>query len=685
MMRLFYNLLLAVFLLIINNPAFSQEYVQLLWSDEFDVEGSPNSDNWTYDLGSNGWGNSEVQNYTNSSQNIRVENGLLIIEARKNMNGQWSSARLKSQGKKSFKYGKIVFRAKLPQGSGTWPALWMLGDNIGTVNWPACGEIDVMEHIGRQPGQLHASLHTTSSHGATINTASRQLSTFATSFHEYACIWTADKITFLIDDVEFYTYSPASKNNANWPFDQPFFFILNIAMGGVWGSDPQFETGGLKNGIDPALSLARMEVDYVRVYSEFTGLTITGNNIVDPQSDQLIYTASNVIGASYEWEVPEGVEIIDGQGTHRIRVKWNDEPGNIEVTMNYLDETYDSSLEVLTVLTPTEPFELDLDLDNWFIPTAFSQAFAIEPSESAVTIDFDVAAPRDNPYIEYILDRPLNMEEFSRMEIQMSTQNPPGTMRIDLIDNTGTATALSEIFRTEPLNSDGNPHPYIHYFERVFPFNEINPARIAKIRFYINYGLLATAASGKFTIHSIGINKSFDATIPDAPTDLTAVGISEGMVLSWTNTASNEKGLRIYRRTSGTSEFNLLNRTAPVNATEYTDRTALGNRLYDYKIAAFNQFGESAMSNIASGSIQVTSLENRPITSTLLIYPNPAKGSVVIQSELTQAIKIADLNGRVVWTGEFSKNEAKTIDLESLRAGMYLVIAQSGHSKLILY
>jgi len=241
---------------------------ELIWSDEFNGSGAPNSNNWTYDLGhgSSGWGNNEVQNYTDESKNVRVENGMLVIEALKE-GGEWTSARIKTQGKHSFKYVTVKARAKLPKGSGTWPAIWMLGSDISEVGWPASGEIDIMEHVGRDPGVVHGSLHTPASYGNTQNTGQVEVPDFSDEFHIYEAEWTTDRITFKVDGEAFYSFEPTDKTNQTWPFNDQFFLIMNIAMGGNWGSDPQYETGGLKNGIDPNLDKARMEVDYVRVYA----------------------------------------------------------------------------------------------------------------------------------------------------------------------------------------------------------------------------------------------------------------------------------------------------------------------------------------------------------------------------------------------------------------------------------
>jgi len=251
-----------------EQPEDTTETGTLLWADEFEENGAPNEKNWAYDIGhgSNGWGNNEVQYYTDASKNVRVEDGKLIIEAHKE-DGEWTSARVKTQGKQSFKHATVKVRVKLPKGSGTWPAIWMLGSDITEVGWPACGEIDIMEHVGKNPGAVHSSLHTPASHGNTQHSEDIEVPDFDEEFHVYEAQWTPERIVFKVDGTAFYTFEPTQKTSDTWPFNDQFFIIMNIAMGGNWGSDPQYESGGLKNGIDPDLSNARMEVDYVRVYS----------------------------------------------------------------------------------------------------------------------------------------------------------------------------------------------------------------------------------------------------------------------------------------------------------------------------------------------------------------------------------------------------------------------------------
>lgn len=227
----------------------------LLWSDDFDSPGPPNSSKWGYDLGAGGWGNNEVQYYTNRSDNVIVSDGTLkIILKKENYQGsQYTSARLLSKGKFSFKYGRIEVRAKIAAGGGTWPAIWMLGDNISTSGWPACGEIDIMEHVGNQLNKIFATLHYGPSVAGHLQSGgAKDIANATTEFHIYKAEWTPASIRFYVDNVPFYTFI----NKSDLPFNQKFFIILNVAMGGNFGG-----------AVDPAFTSATMEIDYVKVFN----------------------------------------------------------------------------------------------------------------------------------------------------------------------------------------------------------------------------------------------------------------------------------------------------------------------------------------------------------------------------------------------------------------------------------
>lgn len=250
-------------------------YSDLVWADEFDSNGAIDFNNWFHqtELPAGGsWFNGEEQHYTNRIENSYVENGFLNITAIKedftdqSETKQYTSARLNS--KFAFTYGRVDVRAKLPEGDGTWPAIWTLGKNVNedgaywdnqgfdTVNWPACGEIDIMEHGLGETNHVSSALHTPCAgcFGNTMNFQSLVLSDVANDFHVYSMNWSPDQITFLIDGVGFYTYNPAVKDDATWPFYQDQYMLLNVAMGGVAGT------------IDPNFSQSSMVIDYVRVY-----------------------------------------------------------------------------------------------------------------------------------------------------------------------------------------------------------------------------------------------------------------------------------------------------------------------------------------------------------------------------------------------------------------------------------
>lgn len=227
--------------------------LSLVWSDEFDTAGAPNPSKWGYDLGGGGWGNNELENYTSRTDNVLVSNGTLKIIAKKeSYNGSsYTAARLLTKGLYSFQYGKIEIMAKLPAAQGTWPGLWMLGNNINTVGWPACGEIDIMEQNGSAKNTIYGTMHYPSQQGQYGDGSTTTLYDASTSFHKYSAIWTTNSIQLLVDDMVFYTLA----NKSSFPFNQPFFIIFNVAMGGNFGGT-----------VDPNFTQDQMEIDYIRVY-----------------------------------------------------------------------------------------------------------------------------------------------------------------------------------------------------------------------------------------------------------------------------------------------------------------------------------------------------------------------------------------------------------------------------------
>jgi beta-glucanase (GH16 family) len=266
----FCSLFIMAFLLIeltINELKAQKNDFELVWSDEFDKSGLPDSTKWSYDVGGHGWGNDELEYYTyKRPENARIENGQLIIEARKEdyKGKDYTSARLIAKGNGDWLYGRIEVRAKLPHGRGTWPAAWMLSNDWTYGAWPESGEIDIMEHVGHDLGVNHVSCHSLDYQWkkGTQKTASIFLKSIDSTFYTYTLEWRPDRISAFVDDSLYFILKKEPGGWTKWPFDKPFCIILNVAIGGAWAAT---------NGIDESVFPQELVVDYVRVYKYRSG------------------------------------------------------------------------------------------------------------------------------------------------------------------------------------------------------------------------------------------------------------------------------------------------------------------------------------------------------------------------------------------------------------------------------
>jgi beta-glucanase (GH16 family) len=244
----------------VHSPTAPSAAWTLAWADEFDRPGLPDASLWDYEEGY--LRNQELQLYTRGRlENARVEDGSLVIEARREASGsaQYTAASLVTRGRRSILYGRVEVRAKLPRGRGLWPALWMLGEDIATAGWPRCGEIDIMEHVGFEPGRVHGTVHTEAYNHVkgTQRGASLDVGDLYDRFRVYAVEWRPDRIDFFVDERLYFTFRKEGSGLDVWPFDRPQYLILNIAVGGSWGG---------QEGVDDAVFPQRMTIDYVRVY-----------------------------------------------------------------------------------------------------------------------------------------------------------------------------------------------------------------------------------------------------------------------------------------------------------------------------------------------------------------------------------------------------------------------------------
>jgi beta-glucanase (GH16 family) len=308
----------------------------LVWSDEFDVNGAVNASNWFHQTqlpDGFSWYNGELQHYTNSASNSYCADGLLNIVAKKEafsdqgQTKQYTSARLNS--KYAFKYGRVEVRAKLPKGAGTWPAIWMLGKNIiepggfwsgthGTINWPACGEIDIMEHWGANQNVISSAVHHPINGNLSVGeyiTNSQSKSGVSDEFNIYAVEWNKQSITFSVNGINHLSYNPTIKNQFTWPFDSEQYILLNIAI------EPRITQNFVES---------TMEIDYVRVYQENVGSTANISNLPkmklfpNPVTDKLVIRRSENTNAT--------LEIYSLQGQKLYAAAWRDENTTIDVS-----------------------------------------------------------------------------------------------------------------------------------------------------------------------------------------------------------------------------------------------------------------------------------------------------------------------------------------------------------------
>ncbi len=489
-------ILLALFGL----SAFGQDTCNyLVWSDEFDYQGEPHPEKWGYDIGGGGWGNNELQNYTASRTNSFVQDGKLTIKAVKS-NGSWTSARLVTKGKGDWLYGRIEVKAKLPEGVGTWPAIWMLPTDWEYGGWPASGEIDIMEHVGYDFGTVHGTIHT-EAYNHSIGTQlgeSVEVENVSTQFHVYAIDWTEDEIVWYVDGKEYYRIENPNKTYKEWPFDKRFHLLLNIAIGGNWGG---------AQGVDPNLNEATMEIDYVKVFQkEVPKPVIDGKKNAEP-NEELIFSTAEIQGVRYKWSFPDGVETVSGGQTARVTVKWGNSGGNVQLELQSDCDTIAAEpFFVSTVQKPSsESFEVPLfdDQNNipWQAVPGSSNQMELTGT-AALVAAYTVNVPAENPHMLYEFQNPVDLSAFRKMDIVLKTPAPvPGSFRIDLVDVNGNVN-LNDLFKINSFESDGNFHTYSYTFGQN-PDGVYQPGLIKQIKVYINYGVFGKKGTGQVEIESI--------------------------------------------------------------------------------------------------------------------------------------------------------------------------------------
>jgi len=347
---------------------------ELVWNDEFDYVGKPDDTKWLYETGGGGWGNNELQYYTNREDNAYVNEGVLTITLKKEayLNRNYTSARLNSINEGSFKYGRIEVKAKLPEGLGTWPAIWMLPTDWVYGGWPKSGEIDIMEHVGYDMNNIHGTIHVGNHYGGNPIGNEILINDVVNNYHVYAIEWEENQINWYVDDEKYFTVLNNNLSNPdnsymNWPFDQRFHILLNIAFGGNWGG---------AQGIDPNFISSQMVIDYVRVYqkdysqdqespTDITNLTLVSN---DPTHTKLTWSEANDNNGIAHYEIYVN-EVLYGKTTTTSYTLTNlDALTHYEINVVAVDYGGNFSMGVVTPITTGNYISLPakIEAENYF-------------------------------------------------------------------------------------------------------------------------------------------------------------------------------------------------------------------------------------------------------------------------------------------------------------------------------
>jgi beta-glucanase (GH16 family) len=492
---------LVILLLLVSGIAYSQgnSCGGPVWSDEFDYTGAPASDKWGYDVGGGGWGNQELQTYTNSRNNSWVENGKLYIKAIKS-GTNWTSSRLVTKQKGDWTYGRVEIRAKIPAGRGIWSAIWMLPTDWAFGSWPNSGEIDIMEHVGYDVNRIYGTIHT-EAFNHTLGTqkgGNTMVSTAYSEFHDYAIEWDEEKIVIYADQKAYYTFPNQHKTSKEWPFDKRFHLIMNIAIGGTWGGS---------QGIDPTISEAIMEIEYVRIYDlKPSQPVIEGTTLLMP-GQEVTFTTQKAGSSSYKWSVPDDATIISGQGTYQLKVKWGETAGEVGLELQSSCDTLvadNFQVKLLSELGVVTVENFTNEAYNWKVNETQSNTISFEKEgDKNLLVNFNVQVPTNNPNIEYTFNAPQDLRDYSRMVIKLKTEagKAPSNLRIDLIDEKGLVES-DNLFKIDQFPATGEFAEYSHIFGKGTT-TQFNIQKVKSIKIYFNYGMNGLIGAGYFTFSPI--------------------------------------------------------------------------------------------------------------------------------------------------------------------------------------
>lgn len=652
-----YKLSFVLLLAFLPFISFSQCW-QLVWEDDFSGS-SLDLNKWSYQTGTGtgGWGNNELQYYRDGSNNLEVSGGTLRIIAREESFGgqNYTSARIHSINKGDWTYGKMEASIKLPAGQGIWPAFWMLPTESVYGYWPQSGEIDIMELLGHQNHVTHGTCHygVNSPYDHQFSGSSYTLSsgTFSDAFHTFTVEWTPSEIRWYLDGIQFFSIDSSNPafSTYNWPFDQNFHYLLNVAVGGNWPGAPDNTT------VFPAT----MEVDWVRTYQNTADFIIVGDDTVEPGATGTQYSVPNASGLTYNWTVPSGASITAGQGTHQITLDWGTASSNdITVSVGASCGTENISKPVLVTANQLENYAFEEDFQNW---TTISNGgavatFNIETSnvqEGTKAACTQVSTPGLNNWNVQLRREGINWESGENYTLSFWAKSDPGGLDFN-------ATFIDETFAW--------------YGGQTFNLTDQ----------WAPYSMTITAPQNDEVWLTLDMGDDFGTTCLDnfffgrtalLPVELNTFQAERteksSVLLSWqTNMEENLSHFEVERSTDlSTWE----------TASKKDARNIPGNYQTEDFAAPFEQVFYRLKSIDTDGSLQISKTVSVAEVSdpVIRLFPNPVAEGFTLTGENLDYAEIINTQGQVVKKLTFTPESSKYISCTELPKGLYRVRAQS--------
>lgn len=646
-MNLKKNILLALFIL--ASQLVQAQCWNLVWEDEF-TGTSLDGTNWSYQTGASGWGNNELQYYRNGTNNVTVSNGVLKITAKEEsyMGADYTSARIRTINKSDWTHGKMEARIKLPEGQGIWPACWMLPTDNIFGGWPNSGEIDIMEYLGHQTNTAYGTIHYSlnGSHNFEGDNYVLPSGGYNDAFHTFTIEWESDEIRWYIDGVLYHSVTEASLGITPWVFDENFHFILNLAVGGDWPGSPDNTT------VFPQT----MEVDYLRVYQQLSEILVTGDNLVEPNEENVPYAVPSIAGATYNWTVPSGASIVSGQGTENIIVDWGQNSGDITVQLTTAcgTESIVSPVEVTTNLFENPEFENGLV--NWNHHANGAAAdfsiTTIAPQKGTKSAKVDVTVTGANPW-DIQLQRggiSLQVGETYNLSFWAKSETAGLVFPVAFVKNQSPWTVYAfDTFTTS-----------LGWQEYTLSFT---PTVSDNVFFNIDLGSnLGVYYFDNFIFET-------NTALPVELGDFTVRQLDKAVSLEWvTYSEVNNNYFEIFRSSNG-RDFNEIGKVSGIgNSTnteryQFNDNAPYRGRNY-YQLRQVDNNGTVTKSDIRSIDFEFSKIE---------IYPNPAIDKLMVKGFTGGVLRIVNLEGKVIFEDKFDSAEELNLDVSFLTAGVYFL------------